>query len=112
MVFNKVEEIRVAIVNEVNELGETALFIAAEKGYLDVVKELLPYTTKEGIKLKNRFELDPLHVAANRGHEGMYEQLSLLRILKLHLRILQFVSVQYIPFMQPLCRCYWITIRA
>ncbi|PPR82254.1 hypothetical protein GOBAR_AA38459 [Gossypium barbadense] len=65
----EVEGIRVAIVNEVNELGETALFIAAEKGYIDIVKELLPYTTKEVIKLKNRFELDPLHIAANRGHE-------------------------------------------
>ncbi|TYJ39950.1 hypothetical protein E1A91_A04G104900v1 [Gossypium mustelinum] len=71
----EVEGIRVAIVNEVNELGETALFIAAEKGYIDIVKELLPYTTKEVIKLKNRFELDPLHIAANRGHEAIVQVL-------------------------------------
>lgn len=70
MCDDKVSEIREAVVNEVNELGETALFVAAEKGHLDVVKELLLYTTKEGINLKNRSGLDPLHVAAREGHEG------------------------------------------
>ncbi|XP_070005974.1 ankyrin repeat-containing protein ITN1-like [Nicotiana sylvestris] len=47
----EVAAIREAMVNEVNELGETALFTAAERGYIDVVKELLPYSTKEGIAL-------------------------------------------------------------
>lgn len=69
--FNKVAEIRSAIVNEVNELGETALFIGAAKGYLDVVKELLNYTTEEGLKLKSKSGFDPLHIAANQGHEGI-----------------------------------------
>ena len=69
--FNKVAEIRLAVVNEVNELGETALFTAAEKGHLDVVKELLQYTTKEGILLKNQSGFDPLHIAANQGHQGI-----------------------------------------
>lgn len=66
----EVAEIRSAMVNEVNELGETALFTAAERGYIDVVKELIPYTTKEGISTKNRSGFDPLHIAANQGHEG------------------------------------------
>ncbi|CAN4109648.1 unnamed protein product [Withania somnifera] len=66
----EVAEIREAMVNEVNELGETALFTAAERGYIDVVKELLPYSTKEGITAKNRSGLDPLHIAANQGHQG------------------------------------------
>ncbi|MBA0767964.1 hypothetical protein Gotri_016810 [Gossypium trilobum] len=69
--FNKVAEIRLAIVNEVNELGETALFIGAAKGYLDVVKELLKHTTEEGLKLKSKSGFDPLHIAANQGHEGL-----------------------------------------
>ncbi|MBA0740228.1 hypothetical protein Gogos_013445, partial [Gossypium gossypioides] len=69
--FNKVAEIRLAIVNEVNELGETALFIGAAKGYLDVVKELLKHTTEEGLKLKSKSGFDPLHIAANQGHEGI-----------------------------------------
>ncbi|GMJ12111.1 hypothetical protein like AT3G09550 [Hibiscus trionum] len=67
----EVAEIRLAVVNEVNYLGETALFTAAEKGHLDVVKELLKYTTKEGIALKNQSGFDPLHIAANRGHEAI-----------------------------------------
>lgn len=66
----EVLDIRAAIVNEVNELGETALFTAAEKGHLDVVKELLQYTTKEAISFKNRSGFDPLHIAARQGHEG------------------------------------------
>lgn len=63
-------EIRAVVVNEVNELGETALFKAAERGYIDVVKELLPYSTKEGIRMKNRSGFDPLHIAASQGYNG------------------------------------------
>ncbi|XP_015089338.1 ankyrin repeat-containing protein ITN1-like [Solanum pennellii] len=71
----EVSEIREAMVNEVNELGETALFTAAERGYIDVVKELLPYSTKEGITTKNRSGLDPLHIAANQGHQAIVKLL-------------------------------------
>ncbi|XWS66985.1 hypothetical protein CRYUN_Cryun05aG0247600 [Craigia yunnanensis] len=71
----EVAEIRLAVVNEVNELGETALFTAAEKGHLDVVKELLQYTTKEGIALKNKSGFDPLHIAANQGHQAIVQVL-------------------------------------
>lgn len=69
----EVAEIRTAVVNEVNELGETALFTAAEKGHTDVVKELLPYTTKDGIRMKNRSGFDPLHVAASQGHRAIVQ---------------------------------------
>ncbi|KAK9684086.1 hypothetical protein RND81_10G185300 [Saponaria officinalis] len=61
-------EVRALVVNEVNELGETALFTAAEKGHLDVVKELLKYATKDTLVQKNRSGFDPLHAAANQGH--------------------------------------------
>ncbi|KAK9290162.1 hypothetical protein L1049_008328 [Liquidambar formosana] len=71
----EVAEIRSAIVNEVNELGETALFTAAEKGHLDLVKELLQYSTKEGISLKNRSGFDPLHIAASNGHQAIVQVL-------------------------------------
>ncbi|KAF3601793.1 hypothetical protein F2Q69_00038644 [Brassica cretica] len=60
----EVAEIRASIVTEVNELGETALFTAADKGYLDVVKELLKYSSRESIAKKNRSGYDPLHIAA------------------------------------------------
>ncbi|OAY41282.1 ankyrin repeat-containing protein ITN1 [Manihot esculenta] len=71
----EVAEIRSAVVNEVNELGETALFTAAEKGHLEVVKELLPYTTKEALSLKNRSGFDPFHVAASQGHQAIVQVL-------------------------------------
>lgn len=61
-------EVRALVVNEVNELGETALFTAAEKGHIDVVKELLKYANKDTLTQKNRSGFDPLHVAANQGH--------------------------------------------
>lgn len=66
----EVAEIRLAIVNELNELGETPLFTAAEKGHLDVVKELLQYSTKESIATKNKSGFDALHIAASQGHQG------------------------------------------
>ncbi|KAK8561829.1 hypothetical protein V6N13_149022 [Hibiscus sabdariffa] len=71
----EVEEIRLAIVSEVNELGETPLFIAAERGFIDVVKELLQYTTKEDLSMKNKLGFNPLHIAANRGHEAIVQVL-------------------------------------
>ncbi|KAL2481490.1 Ankyrin repeat family protein [Abeliophyllum distichum] len=69
----EVAEIRAAVVNEVNELGETPLFTAAERGQIDVVKELLPCTTKEGITTKNRSGFDPLHIAASQGHHDIVQ---------------------------------------
>ncbi|KAE8649521.1 ankyrin repeat-containing protein ITN1 [Cucumis sativus] len=71
----EVAEIRSAIVNEVNELGETALFTAAEKGHLAIVKELLQYSTKEGMTMKNRSGFDPFHIAASQGHEAIVQVL-------------------------------------
>ncbi|KAK7245226.1 hypothetical protein RIF29_40061 [Crotalaria pallida] len=71
----EVADIRSAMVNEVNELGETALFTAAEKGHLDVVKEFLPYTTMEALSYKNRSGFDPFHIAANQGHEAIVQLL-------------------------------------
>ncbi|KAL9828451.1 Ankyrin repeat-containing protein ITN1 [Arabidopsis thaliana] len=68
----EVAEIRASIVNEVNELGETALFTAADKGHLDVVKELLKYSSRESIAKKNRSGYDPLHIAAIQGHHDIW----------------------------------------
>lgn len=71
----EVAEVRAAVVNEVNELGETALFTAADKGHLDVVKELLKYSDKETLSKRNRSMFDPLHIAATQGHHGIVLQL-------------------------------------
>ncbi|RWW13382.1 hypothetical protein GW17_00022907 [Ensete ventricosum] len=64
----EVAEIRAAVVNEVNEVEETPLFIAAEKGFLDVVVELLKYSNRESLSRKNRSGFDALHVAAREGN--------------------------------------------
>ncbi|XP_022743147.1 ankyrin repeat-containing protein ITN1-like [Durio zibethinus] len=74
--FNmEVLEIQASVVNEVNELGETALFTAAEKGHLDVVKELLKYSNKETITKKNKSGFDPLHISASEGHHAIVQVL-------------------------------------
>nr|POE70305.1 ankyrin repeat-containing protein itn1 [Quercus suber] len=51
----EVAEVRAAVVNEVNELGETALFTAADKGCLDILKELLTYSSTKTLTKKNHF---------------------------------------------------------
>ncbi|XP_017253242.1 ankyrin repeat-containing protein ITN1 [Daucus carota subsp. sativus] len=71
----EVAEIRSAVVHEVNELGETAMFTAAERGHMNVVKELLPYMTKEGLAMKNKTGFDALHIAARQGHEAIVRML-------------------------------------
>uniref|UniRef100_A0A2P2JKC9 Ankyrin repeat-containing protein At3g12360 n=1 Tax=Rhizophora mucronata TaxID=61149 RepID=A0A2P2JKC9_RHIMU len=71
----EVAEIRASVVNEVNELGETALFTAADKGHLEVVTELLKYSSKECLSRKNKSGFDPLHVAALQGHHAIVQVL-------------------------------------
>ncbi|PKA51916.1 Ankyrin repeat-containing protein [Apostasia shenzhenica] len=64
----EVAEMRSAMVNDVNEVGETAIFVAAEKGHLELFEELLKYSDREGLTRKNRSGFDALHVAAREGH--------------------------------------------
>ncbi|KAH6761979.1 Ankyrin repeat family protein [Perilla frutescens var. hirtella] len=71
----EVAEIRASLVNEANELGETALYTAAEKGHIEVVKELLKYANKETLSKKNRSLFDPLHIAASQGHHAIVQVL-------------------------------------
>ncbi|MQL93704.1 hypothetical protein Taro_026334 [Colocasia esculenta] len=70
-----VAEIRSVVASEVNEQGETALLIAAGKGYLDVVVELLKYADKESVARKSRSGFDALHVAAKEGHQAIVQVL-------------------------------------
>lgn len=71
----EIAEVRACVVNEENELGETALFTAAEKGHLDVVKELLKHSTLQTVSKKNRSGFDPLHIAASQGHHAIVQVL-------------------------------------
>ncbi|XP_054786104.1 ankyrin repeat-containing protein ITN1 [Prosopis cineraria] len=74
-VDTEIAEVRASVVNEENELGETALFTAADKGHLDVVEELLKYSNKETLSKKNRSGFDPLHIAASQGHHAIVQVL-------------------------------------
>ncbi|PKA49026.1 Ankyrin repeat-containing protein [Apostasia shenzhenica] len=74
-VGTEVAEIRAAMVSEVNEVEETALLIAVEKGFLDVVLELLQYSSGETVTRKNRSGYDALHVAAREGHPAIVQAL-------------------------------------
>ncbi|KAK4792317.1 hypothetical protein SAY86_022752 [Trapa natans] len=71
----EVAEVRVSMVNEVNELGDTSLFTAADRGHLDVVKELLKYSNKECLMKKNHAGFDALHIAASKGHHAIVQVL-------------------------------------
>lgn len=66
----EVTKVRVSLVNEVNELGETALFTAADRGHLEVVKELLKYSNKECVIKRSNSGFNALHIAACQGHNG------------------------------------------
>ncbi|KAK1415617.1 hypothetical protein QVD17_31400 [Tagetes erecta] len=70
-----VVKIRACVVNEVNELGETAPYMAAENGHLEVVKELLKYSDQETLTRKSHLEFDPLHIAASQGHHAIVKLL-------------------------------------
>lgn len=55
-----------------NHSGETALYVAAEYGYVDLVREMIKYydLVDAGIKARNGF--DAFHIAAKQGDLGTY----------------------------------------
>lgn len=55
-----------------NQAGETALYVAAEYGYVDLVREMIKHydLADAGIKARNGF--DALHIAAKQGDLGMF----------------------------------------
>lgn len=58
------------LVSKQNQSGETALYVAAEYGYVDLVKEMIEYydLADAGIKARNGF--DAFHIAAKQGDLG------------------------------------------
>ena len=53
---------------------ETMLLIIAEKGFINIVVELLKHSDKESLARKNKSGFDALHVAAKEGHRGEHSQ--------------------------------------
>lgn len=60
-----------ALLQKQNQTGETALYVAAEYGHIDMVREMIKYydLAGAGIKAKNGF--DAFHIAAKQGDLGM-----------------------------------------
>lgn len=60
------------LLSKQNQSGETALYVAAEYGYVHFVKETVKYydLASAGIKAKNGF--DAFHIAAKQGDLGEY----------------------------------------
>lgn len=57
-----------------NQAGETALFVAAEYGYVDVVREMIKYYDLGAASIKARNGFDALHIAAKQGDLGTYRR--------------------------------------
>ncbi|KAJ1286122.1 hypothetical protein BS78_03G328600 [Paspalum vaginatum] len=73
--LEELEEARRAVAAEPNEAGETPLVVAAEKGHLEVVLELLRHLDAEGLAAKNRSGYDAMHVAAREGHHAVVQEM-------------------------------------
>lgn len=89
------EEELIELLSKENWAGETALYVAAEYGYYELVRELIQFydLATAGIKAKNGF--DALHIAAKQGDLGInfppftfFFHLSFL----LHFRVTSLVS--------------------
>ncbi|KAK4763066.1 hypothetical protein SAY86_008834 [Trapa natans] len=67
MITSTDEAERKEMLEKQNQSGETGLYVAAEYGYFDVVREMIKYydLADAGIKAKNGF--DALHIAAKQG---------------------------------------------
>lgn len=65
------EEELMELLSKQNSAGETALYVAAECGNVDLVTEMIKYydLAAAGIKARNGF--DALHIAAKQGDLGM-----------------------------------------
>lgn len=53
-----------------NQSGETALYVAAEYGYVDIVKEMINCYDLALVEIKARNGFDAFHIAAKQGDLG------------------------------------------
>ncbi|XP_014494814.1 ankyrin repeat-containing protein At5g02620-like [Vigna radiata var. radiata] len=56
-----------ALLTKQNHAGETVLYVAAEYGYVDMVREMIQYYDLAGAGIKARNGFDALHIAAKQG---------------------------------------------
>lgn len=60
----------VVVLSKQNSSGETALYIAAECGYAELVREMIKYYDLMAAEIKARNGFDALHIAAKQGDLG------------------------------------------
>lgn len=53
-----------------NQSGETPLYVAAEYGCVDLVKEMIKYYDSEAASIKAKNGFDAFHIAARQGNLG------------------------------------------
>ncbi|RWW31744.1 hypothetical protein GW17_00003624, partial [Ensete ventricosum] len=58
-----------------NQAGETALFVAAEYGYVDVVQEMIKYYDVAMAEIRAKNGYDALHIAAKQGDVDVVKEL-------------------------------------
>lgn len=58
------------LLSKQNHAGETALYVAAENGHVDLVKELIKYHDVGMASFKARNGFDAFHIAAKNGYLG------------------------------------------
>lgn len=58
------------LVSKQNLDGETALYVAAEKGHVEVVHEILQVSDVQSAAVKANNSFDAFHIAAKQGHLG------------------------------------------
>ncbi|KAM0946495.1 putative ankyrin repeat-containing domain, PGG domain, ankyrin repeat-containing domain superfamily [Dioscorea sansibarensis] len=63
------------LVSKQNQDGETALYVAAESGHVEVVCEILKVSDMQAAAIKASNSFDALHIAAKQGHAGVIKEL-------------------------------------
>ncbi|XP_020597057.1 ankyrin repeat-containing protein At5g02620-like isoform X2 [Phalaenopsis equestris] len=63
------------LISKQNQDGETALYVASEKGHAEVVREILKASDVQSAAIKASNSFDAFHVAAKQGHLGVLKEL-------------------------------------
>lgn len=77
-----------------NQAGETALYVAAEYGYYEVVREMIKYYDLDDAEIKAKNGFDALHIAAKQGDLGIHFHLLQIQILMLSCWLLQKLEIK------------------
>ena len=73
------EEELLEMLSKQNQSGETPLYVAAEYGHVDIVREMIQYHDPTTASIKARNGYDAFHIAAKQGDLGMALILEILQ---------------------------------